>query len=65
MLGPNNGAVKLIGPDGFTGYPDCCRHAGGPGHVHLVRRPARFGELVKAGGAGAKFVDRLQGQVRT
>ena len=22
MLGKNGGSVKLIGPDGFTGYPD-------------------------------------------
>ena len=55
VLGPNTGAVKLIAPDGFTGYPSVQKLADAEGmYITFSGLPA--GELVKAGGAGAKFV---------
>jgi branched-chain amino acid transport system substrate-binding protein len=54
-LGPNTGAVKLIAPDGFTGYPTLLKLTESDGmYISFAGLPA--GELVKAGGAGAKFV---------
>jgi branched-chain amino acid transport system substrate-binding protein len=54
-LGANTGAVKLIAPDGFTGYPTLLKLAESDGmYITFAGLPA--GELVKAGGAGAKFV---------
>ena len=39
VLGPNDGTVKLIGPDGFTGYPTGAGAAAKPQeHVHHLRR---------------------------
>ena len=55
VLGPNTGAVKLIAPDGFTGYPSLLKLAESDAmYITFAGLPA--GELVKAGGAGAKFV---------
>jgi branched-chain amino acid transport system substrate-binding protein len=55
VLGPNDGAVKLIGPDGFTGYPSVQKLAEAQGmYISFAGLPAS--ELIKAGGAGAKFV---------
>ena len=55
VLGPNNGAVKLIAPDGFTGYPTVQKLAEAQDmYISFAGLPAS--ELVKAGGAGAKFV---------
>ena len=55
VLGPNDGAVKLIAPDGFTGYPTVQKLAEAQGmYISFAGLPAS--ELIKAGGAGAKFV---------
>ena len=55
VLGPNTGAVKLIAPDGFTGYPSLLKLTESDAmYITFAGLPA--GELVKAGGAGAKFV---------
>ena len=55
VLGPNNGAVKLIAPDGFTGYPTVQKLAEAQDmYISFAGLPAS--ELIKAGGAGAKFV---------
>ena len=62
MLGDNT-KVKLIGPDGFTGYPDLDKQPesqgmymtfAGPVHDQLRRRPA----------AAAQADRRVQGEVR-
>ena len=54
-LGPNDGAVKLVAPDGFTGYPSVQKLAEAQGmYISFAGLPAS--ELIKAGGAGAKFV---------
>ena len=55
VLGANDGAVKLIAPDGFTGYPSVQKLAEAQGmYISFAGLPAS--ELIKAGGAGAKFV---------
>jgi branched-chain amino acid transport system substrate-binding protein len=56
VFGANDGAVKLIGPDGFTGYPTVqALPEAQEMYITFAGLPA--GELVKAGGAGAKFVN--------
>ena len=56
VLGGNDGAVKLIAPDGFTGYPTVQALAEAQGmYITFAGLPAS--ELVAAGGAGAKFVN--------
>lgn len=55
VLGPNTGAVKLIAPDGFTGYPSLLKLSESDAmYITFAGLPA--GELVKAGGAGADLV---------
>ncbi|MEP7048023.1 MAG: branched-chain amino acid ABC transporter substrate-binding protein [Ilumatobacteraceae bacterium] len=55
VLGPNNGTVKLMGPDGFTGYPSVQGLAEAADmYISFAGLPAS--ELIKNGGAGAKFV---------
>ncbi len=55
VLGPNTGAVKLIAPDGFTGYPSLLKLTESDAmYITFAGLPA--GELVKAGGAGADLV---------
>ena len=55
VLGANSGAVKLITPDGFTGYPTLLKLTESDGmYITFAGLPA--GELIKPGGAGAKFV---------
>jgi branched-chain amino acid transport system substrate-binding protein len=55
VLGANDGAVKLIAPDGFTGYPSVQKLTESQGmYISFAGLPAS--ELIKAGGAGAKFV---------
>ena len=55
VFGPNTGAVKLIAPDGFTGYPSVEKLAEAEGmYISFAGLPAS--ELVKAGGAAGKFV---------
>jgi branched-chain amino acid transport system substrate-binding protein len=56
VLGPNDGAVKPIAPDGFTGYPSVQKLDESQGmYISFAGLPAS--ELIKAGGAGAKFVE--------
>ena len=55
VLGPNDGAVKLITPDGFTGYPELRKMPEAQGmYISFAGIPA--GELVKQGGFGGTFV---------
>jgi branched-chain amino acid transport system substrate-binding protein len=55
VLGPNNGDVKLMAPDGFTGYPSVQALAEAADmYISFAGLPAS--ELTKNGGAGAKFV---------
>ena len=56
VLGPNDGAVKLFGPDGFTGYPDMLKLPESAG-MYLTFAGLTQDELVKAGGAGVKLFD--------
>ncbi len=56
VFGPNTGAVKLIAPDGFTGYPTVQALAEAQDmYITFAGLPASA--LVEAGGAGAKFVN--------
>jgi branched-chain amino acid transport system substrate-binding protein len=55
VLGPNSGAVKLMGPDGFTGYPDLNKLTQAQG-MYLSFAGLSLQPLVAAGGAGAKFI---------
>jgi branched-chain amino acid transport system substrate-binding protein len=55
VLGANSGAVKLMAPDGFTGAPSLQKLAEADGmYISFAGLPAS--ELIKNGGAGAKFV---------
>jgi branched-chain amino acid transport system substrate-binding protein len=55
VLGPNDGTVKLMAPDGFTGAPTLQKLAEADGmYISFAGLPAS--ELTKNGGAGAKFV---------
>jgi branched-chain amino acid transport system substrate-binding protein len=55
VLGDNN-TVKMIGPDGFTGYPDLDKLAQGQG-MYLSFAGLSTAQLRTAGGAGAKLLD--------
>lgn len=55
VFGANDGAVKLIAPDGFTGYPTVKALAEAQ-EMYITFAGLPAGELIKAGGAGAKFV---------
>jgi branched-chain amino acid transport system substrate-binding protein len=55
ILGDNT-KVKLIGPDGFTGYPDLDKLAQGQG-MYLSFAGLSTAQLRTAGGAGAKLLD--------
>jgi len=55
VLGDNT-KVKLIGPDGFTGYPDLDKLAEGQG-MYLSFAGLSTAQLRTAGGAGAKLLD--------
>ena len=56
VLGPNDGAVKLFGPDGFTGYPDMVKLPESAG-MYLTFAGLTQDQLVKAGGAGVKLFE--------
>ena len=56
VLGPNDGAVKLLAPDGFTGYPDLLALDQSKG-MYLTFAGLTQDQLVKAGGEGAKLLD--------
>jgi branched-chain amino acid transport system substrate-binding protein len=55
VLGDNN-TVKLMGPDGFTGYPELTKLAEAQG-MYLTFAGLATEPLRAAGGAGAKFLD--------
>ncbi len=55
VFGPNTGDVKLIAPDGFTGYPSVQALAEAQDmYITFAGLPASA--LIDAGGAGAQFV---------
>jgi len=56
VLGPNSGAVKLIGPDGFTGYEDFDKLADAEG-TYLTFAGLDSSQLAAAGGAASKLLD--------
>lgn len=56
VLGPNNGAVKLLAPDGFTGYPDLLKLDESE-DMYLTFAGLTQDQLAAAGGAGAKLLD--------
>jgi branched-chain amino acid transport system substrate-binding protein len=56
VLGPNDGAVKLMGPDGFTGYTDLQNLPQGQG-IYLTFAGLDTAQLRAAGGAAARFLD--------
>jgi branched-chain amino acid transport system substrate-binding protein len=56
VLGPNDGAVKLMGPDGFTGYPDLQKLPEAEG-MYLTFAGLTTTQLREAGGAGAELLD--------
>jgi branched-chain amino acid transport system substrate-binding protein len=55
VLGDNN-AVKLLGPDGFTGYPDLDKQPQSQG-MYLTFAGLSTEQLVTGGGAAAKMID--------
>jgi branched-chain amino acid transport system substrate-binding protein len=55
ILGDNN-AVKLIGPDGFTGYPDLDKLSESQG-MYMTFAGLATEQLRAAGGTGGKFLD--------
>ena len=63
VLGPNDGAVKLFGPDGFTGYPDMLKLPESAG-MYLTFAGLTGVELVRGRRGGREAVRRVQGQVR-
>ena len=58
VLGDNSG-VKLMGPDGFTGYPDLLALDQSKG-MYLTFAGLTQDQLAKAGGTGAKLLDAYQ-----
>ncbi|HET8657979.1 MAG TPA: hypothetical protein VFM55_03170, partial [Micromonosporaceae bacterium] len=56
VLGPNDGPVKLIAPDGFTGYPDLQKLPQGQG-CYLTFAGLDSAQLRATGGKAAQFLD--------
>ena len=56
VLGDNDGAVKLMAPDGFTGYPDMLKLPQSEG-MYLTFAGLTQDQLVANGGAGAKLLE--------
>ena len=63
VLGDNT-EVKLIGPDGFTGYPDLLKAARGRRACTSPSRVSSTDQLRQQVAAPAQAARRLQGQVR-
>jgi branched-chain amino acid transport system substrate-binding protein len=59
VFGPNTGAVKLLTPDGFAGYPEIQSLAEAEG-MYISYAGLPLSELVRRGSAGAKFVDAFK-----
>src|SRR6266487_3678927 len=55
VLGDNN-KVKLLGPDGFTGYPDLRKQSQSQG-MYLTFAGLTTTQLVRQGGGAAKLID--------
>jgi branched-chain amino acid transport system substrate-binding protein len=55
VLGPNSGAVKMMAPDGFTGYPDFLKLTEADG-AYLSFAGLSTDPLKSAGGVPAKFL---------
>lgn len=55
VLGPNDGDVKLLAPDGFTGYPDLLKLDQSKG-MYLTFAGLTQDQLAEAGGVGAKLL---------
>ncbi len=60
VLGDNN-KVKVIAPDGFTGFPDLNKAPQAQG-MYLTFAGLSIDQLLAAGGAGAKLVDDYKKQ---
>src|SRR3954470_15921462 len=60
VLGDNN-KVKVIAPDGFTGFPDMNKMPQAQG-MYLTFAGLSIDQLLAAGGAGAKLVDDYKKQ---
>ena len=58
ILGDNN-TVKLVGPDGFTGYPDLDKLAEAQG-MYMTFAGLATEQLRAAGGTGGKFLDAFK-----
>jgi len=56
VLGPNTGAVKLMGPDGFTGYPDLTANPNAEG-MYLTFAGLSSELLLANGGKPADFLN--------
>jgi branched-chain amino acid transport system substrate-binding protein len=56
ILGPNDGAVKLMGPDGFSGYSDFQKLPEGE-NTYLTFAGLDTNQLKAAGGAAATFLN--------
>jgi branched-chain amino acid transport system substrate-binding protein len=56
VLGANDGGVKLMAPDGFTGYPDLLKLKESAG-MYLTFAGLTQDELVKSGGASVKLFE--------
>ena len=59
VLGPNDGAVKLFAPDGFTGFPDMLKLDDSKG-MYLTFAGLTQDQLLKAGGTGGKLLQAYQ-----
>jgi branched-chain amino acid transport system substrate-binding protein len=56
VFGPNDGAVKLLAPDGFTGYPTLQALAEAQG-MYITFSGLPISEMVRLGGPCVKFVE--------
>jgi branched-chain amino acid transport system substrate-binding protein len=64
VLGPNTGAVKLIAPDGFTGYPEFLALPEAEG-AYLSFAGLSTDPLRAAGGVPAAFLDKFKAKYQT
>jgi branched-chain amino acid transport system substrate-binding protein len=55
----NNQTVKMLGPDGFTGYPDLDKQPESQG-MYLTFAGLSTAQLVQGGGAAAKLIDAFK-----
>jgi branched-chain amino acid transport system substrate-binding protein len=55
----DNAKVKMIGPDGFTGYPDLDKQPESQG-MYATFAGLSTAQLIKSGGAAAKLIDAFK-----